>query len=367
MRDCTNLISAALCSALFVHAASAAFYPAIEKLPILGSAIVVSSETVGDKVDYAPNIEDGSFASPEKRWRYQSAKLGYVYRPASRSLLSFSASHRQVNSLRDSYEISQFEIANLYRLSPIGARYFLDFSAAASANYSNSLVKNSFSSVNGNLITQSTIDNAHDVTLSLNLLMGSRLGNGFSIAAFSGGGAVHSAHNSVNGIGLSTDGCRYSFETDGSNGSLQQIGSCGDVLSYQQTYATEQGVEDRLGFRASRDIAYRARFIQAGTELRWSHQRFAASLGYRYRRYFRGALDREIAQNEGTPVRVSQIVNASFAYKFVSKLSLSLGVSYHTAPFLDETPLLYTAFTNERYHKNDAVSFNVGLSWSFGG
>lgn len=366
MRLRTVIASAALCSAFAIQVSHAALIPVINTGAGFKSAININAESVGDQVDYSPNLIQGGFATPEKRSRYRSARLEYVRQQTPNSLVSVSVSQRQVNSLRDAYEINQLEANALFRLSPSTARYSVDVGFDALFNHSDRLSKNSYTTYDGNVITRSSIDNPQDQTLAITMITGLRLGRGFSVQALSGGGLTHSDHDSVNGVGSSSDGCQYAFSTDGSVGSLDQLGSCGAVVSYQQTFASEQGVEDRLGFRASRDISYLARFVQTGAQLSWSSSRVAASLGYRYRRYFRGSLDQNIEAEGRTPVRVSQLLNAEISYKPSVQWKLSFSASYHSAPFLDDVPLLYTAFTSDRYNDTKALSLGFGVSWYFG-
>jgi len=366
MRRSISVLSVALCSAFAFHAAHAALFPGLSTSTDFKQVISISTESVGDQVDYSPNLEEGGFATPERRSRYQSARFEYTHQQSPESLLNISLSQRQLANLRDTYEINQVEISTVHRFKLLPSRYFFDVAFGALFNHSDRLVKNSYTTYDGNLITRSSIVNPQDQTLYFNLMTGLKLGGGFSVRALSGAGITRSDHQSVNGVGRSADGCQYAFFTDGNGGSLDQLGSCGDVISYQQTFANEEGVEDRLGFRASRDIAYLARFIQTGAQISWASQRFAASFGYRYRRYFRGELDQNIEAEGRTPVRVSQLLDAEVSYNPTARWRLSLAATYHSAPFLDDIPLLYTAFTSERYNNADALSFRLRGSWYFG-
>ncbi|MFK7853565.1 MAG: hypothetical protein AB8B79_05605 [Granulosicoccus sp.] len=366
MRHISNIAGVALCNALAIQGASAALFPDLHKNTDFDRAISISTESVADQVEYSPNLDDGGFLAPEKRSRYQAARFEYSQQTDSRSVLKVSLAQREMTSLRDSYDVSQLELKGIHRISKPSATYFFDLALSASFNHTDRLHKNSYTTYDGNLITRSSIDNPQDQSLDISIIGGLKLGHGFSVRALSGGGFTRTDHRSVNGVGRSADGCQYAFSTDGKGGSLNQLGTCGDVISYQQTFADEEGVGERLGFRASKDIAYLASFIQMGSEIGWSTQRFTASLGYRYRRYFRGELDQNIEDEGRTAVRVSQLLDAQLTYSPSAKWRLSFSATYHSAPFLDDIPFLYTAFTSERYHDADALSFRLGGSWYFG-
>ena len=71
--------------------------------------ITLSTESVGDRVDQSPNLDDGGFASPESKPRFQAFSAGVDWTLNTRSTISVSLARRELNSLRDSFEINQIE------------------------------------------------------------------------------------------------------------------------------------------------------------------------------------------------------------------------------------------------------------------
>jgi len=359
------MVSTALCSAYSLGSVNAGFIPEINSSLQYKRSISISTETVKDKVDYSPNLAEGGYATPERRARFESYRVAYSFRQSPRSLVSVGISKREINSLRDSFEIDQVEFERYYRLTPNSSTYTVDLAFGASFSKAGRIHKNSYTSYGEYLITSSSIEDPKDRTLSLNLIGGKTLAGGLSIPSFAGGGVVRSSHKSVNGAGLNSDGCEYVFNADGSGGNLTQIGTCNALLNYQQNYASEADVGNRLGFRPSEDIAYWGKFAEAGAQLMWTANQYTASLGYRYRHYSRNTIDQNIEASGNTPVETSHIIRTGLTYRPAAQWQMSLDAKYQTAPFLDDLPLLYTAFTSNRYVNKSSLSLRLGISWAF--
>ena len=367
MQILRRCLSAALCSAFFMEISNAALFPNIDSQSEFTRSISITAETIGDKVSYSPNLVGGGHAYPERRSRHQSTRFEYTHSETPETLLNLSLSQRQLNSVRDSYDINQLTINYAIRVSPTLSRYSVDFSFGALLNHSDSLVKNSFTNYAGNLITRSSIENPQDQTLYANVISGFTVSKRVRTKLLVGGGVTRSDHESINGIGVSNNGCQYAFAADSGGGSLRQIGVCGDVINYQQTFVSEDGVSERLGFRPSEDVAYLARFAQFGAQISWSTSSIAMSIGYRYRHYFRGKIDENITVIGNSPVNVSQTLEAEVSYQPNRRWKLTLGTTYYSAPFLDDVPMLYTAFTSDRYDNTDVLNFRLVGSWYFDG
>ncbi len=325
-------------------------------------SVTLSSEGVGDRVDQSPNLPDGGFAPSQSKPRFQAFSASIDWDLNARTTVRFSLAQREMNSLRDSFEINQFALSAFTRISPRRAPYLLGVNVGLAVNNADQLIKNSFTHYNGATLRSASINRPQDRTFSAALTGSRPLGHGFTLLGRLSAGLVSSDHDSMQGLGQSSEGCQYAFGTDGSTGSLQQQGVCGVLVSYSQEFANEDGVEDRLGFRSSEDVSYTGRFVGAGSALGWSHQAVSVSVGYRFRQYFRDQLDRRISINGDTPTRVSQTAQAIVAYRPGRRWTLSLAWIYQTASYLDEIPLLYTAFTSERYTSGDSLSFKLSVT-----
>lgn len=324
--------------------------------------ITFSAEGVGARVDQSPNLPDGGFAASKSKPRFRELSASMDLDVGSRTRISFSLAQREMNSLRDSFEINQVSLSAFTRISPADARYLVGVNVGLAVNHADQLVKNSFTHFNGATLRNASIIGPQDRTLSATLRGALPLRYGFSLSGGLSVGQVLSDHDSMQGWGQSNEGCQYAFSTDGSTGSLRQQGACGALISYSQEFANEDGVENRLGFRSSQDVAYRARFLGAGGELGWSHRSVSISVGYRIRKYSRGELDQRITANGDTPTRFSQVAKAIIAYDTGRRWTVSLASFYQTAPFLDDVPLLYTAFTSDRYTGGDSLSFQLSAT-----
>ncbi|NND92318.1 MAG: hypothetical protein HKN42_15775 [Granulosicoccus sp.] len=324
--------------------------------------VTLKTEGVGDRVDQAPNLAEGGFAPAESKPRVQAFSANIDWTLDARTTLSTSVARHELNSLRDSFEINQIALSTFTRFSPRRVDYLLGVEVGLVVNHAHRLVKNSFTHYNGATLRHAAINQPQDLTLSAGLKGARLLGRGFSFSGNLSAGIVASDHNSMQGQGESSEGCQYAFETNGSTGRLQQQGVCGALVSYSQDFASEDGVEERLGFRSSQDVAYQARFVEAGGGLGWTHRTLSFSLGYSFRQYFRDRLDQRISSNGDTPTRVSQMARAVMAVRLGRRWTVSLASIYQSAPYLDEIPLLYTAFTSERYSAGDSLSFQLSAT-----
>lgn len=337
-------------------------------LPIAAHAsvdITLALESVEDNVDYSPNLETGEFANPQSRPRFKASSLGVHWQVSPQTSFGASIAQREVNSLRDSFDISQLSISATRLFAPATARYTLGASVGLSMNYSDVLVKNSYTNYNDAVIRGASINRPRDQTLTAGFFAGLNLKHGFSLSAQVAAGVLESDHDYIEGQGQSREGCEYAFTASEHSGSLNQQGSCGALVSYSQEFISEQGVEERLGFLPSQDVSYRARFIEAGTGMAWTRQALSILLDYRIRQYQRGQLDIRIEDNGDTPTRVSQVVRANLSYRFSQRWSLSMSSIYQTAPYLDDVPLLYTAFTSQRFSDATALSFLISSTFTF--
>ncbi len=348
---------------LATFVASTLIFTALSTNQAFGAVdITLSAESAGGHVDQSPNLPGGGFESSQSKPRFKALSLGIDWDLSARTSVSFSLAQRDMNSLRDSYEINQVALSTVTRISPAGAPYLLGVNVRLAVNHADQLLKNSFTSYNGATIRSASINRPQDRTLSAALTGVRPLGRGFSFLGRLSAGLVSSDHDSMQGQGQSSEGCQYAFSTNGSTGSLRQQGGCGVLISYSQEFANEDGVEERLGFRSSQDVAYKARFVGAGGELGWSHRSVSVSVGYRFREYFRDNLDHRITVNGDTPTRISQVARAIIAYSPRRRWTVSLASIYQTAPFLDDIPMLYTAFTSKRYTGGDSLSFQLSVT-----
>jgi len=359
------LLSAAICSASTVGSSQANWVPDLGNTTLFKRTVQLSTETVSDNVAYSPNLDQGGFATPKERARYQSYRLAYSFRHSGNSLVSISLSERQIYNLRDSFTINKAGFERFFRMTPSTSKFSLDLAFGASFSNADRIDKNSYTSFGENLITGSAIEKPRDRALSFNVIGGMKFGTQLTLSTFAGGGVVRTSHESINGKGQSGEGCEYEFSANGAGGNLTQIGSCNALLNYQQIYASEEDVGERLGFRPTQDIAYTGRFAESGVQIRWSSRKFGVSAGYRYRYYLRNIIDENIEASGNTSVTSSQTVHAEFSYKPSAQWQLSLAAKYQTAPFLDDLPMLYTAFTSDRYDNESSLSFQLGISWMF--
>jgi len=150
-----NLTTLCVCCLLL----QAAVVSAASSVEVFGTtqaplSLQLELATVGDSVNYTPNLPQGGFAEPEKKSRYQSHKASLDWRPGSHWLLNAALAQSDLTSLRDSFKLSSYELAAELTLPATIPGTKTTLRVATRSNRSNNLHKNSFTQINDNSGTQ---------------------------------------------------------------------------------------------------------------------------------------------------------------------------------------------------------------------
>jgi len=136
------------------------------------SGISASLESVGDQVDYSPNLPSGGFAPPQARDRYRTGKLSYFTRVGEKIRLDADLSQREMNSLRDSFQINQISLAASRESGSALDEKRFSLGASLTLNHADELYKNSFTEYNDQLITEVRLNGSSDATLEASARLG---------------------------------------------------------------------------------------------------------------------------------------------------------------------------------------------------
>ncbi|MFK7993092.1 MAG: hypothetical protein AB8B87_03080 [Granulosicoccus sp.] len=331
-----------------------------------GFAITLQHETVSDKVSYSPNLQAGGFAEPIEKPRFQSHAFSLTYRPDPRLRYHFSLAQRQMNSLRDAFVINELSggVKRRFHLSQ-ASRYSLDIGFDASVNHASEIYKNSYTSYANQLITEVRLLEPRDVRLSVSADLAMSLTDRLKMNLAVSGGMSQTSQNEVVGSARLDNDCRYAFNASTQGGSVRQLERCGDLISFEQHYPSDQTLNDRLGFSVADDLTYRDYFFGPQVSLHWLQGPWSIGAGYEFRQYFRPTLDHRIRQSGETPVSRSHSAFAGASIDVLRHWQVDVRVRYQQAAFLDDIPFLYNALTHERYRGNGVIRYALKVTRFF--
>lgn len=352
--------------AIFIYSSSDVIAAPVDDDHPQGFAISLLHETVSDTVDQSPNLAEGGFATPVTKPRFKSDGFALSYKPDSHTRFHLLIAKRQMNSLRDSFEINGIRAGMRRRLNPSDTSWYsLGIGFDASVNFSPEIYKNSYTNYDDQLIKEVRIVQPRDARISIRADMAWALTDRLKMQFALSGGVSQTTQKEVIGTVQRDNECRYAFSASSQGGSVRQLERCGSLLSYVQKYPTNQSLIDTLGFSVTDDLSYRDYFLGPQISMRWKQGAWSLSTGYEYRQYFRPTLDRRIRQAGDVPVTRSYGGFASANVGLFTHWQLNARVMYQRAAFLDDVPFLYSAFTHERYRGNGVIRFGLTLSRFF--
>lgn len=330
------------------------------------TAISIHHETIGDSVSYSPNLPEGGFADPQNKPRFQAVGIDLRFNSRRNTRFNVSAKQRQMNSLRDSFVVNEFNVGVIkkYKASYL-SRFSLDLGIDFRVNQTSEIYKNSYTSYADQLITEVRLLEPEDARLSAQANLGIELASRTKLHIGMSGGISQTSQKSVTGLAQADNNCQYNFAASRSNGSVSQVGRCGSTLLFSQFYPSDELVDSNLGFSVNNDLSYRDYFIGPNLTLEWSKGNLKLSAGYEFRQYYRPELDDRIRSSGGSPVTRNQNAFANVQMGFWKNWQLNARTTYQSAAFLDDVPFLYTALTYQRFIDNNVLRYSFKLTRFF--
>ena len=358
-----TLLGAALASAASPNAAGQVDASRIDDTPRLFATVHVAG--AGESVEHAPNIGGGHHATPERRRRYAETGLGIGWAPTGRLELEASVARRQLHFLRDAYELDGWSASATLHLAPDRAGVAADLVLGVAGNASDSLDKNSWTRIEGALLTDARLLDARDRTVHADLSLIVPLGRGLMLHGLSGVGRATASHAALAGTGTDPRGCEHAFEFDAGGGNLEQLGPCGDTLAFSRSYADEAAVDAQFGLAPSTDLAWEGDFWRIGGGLGLSAGRFDATLDVRWRRWLDNELMTSLRERGEGPITATRTARLGLGWRASRSVRLVAETAWRSAPLLNEVPVLYNALSVGRY-RGTALTFSLGVRVAFG-
>ncbi len=320
--------------------------------------------TVGDTVNYTPNLPGGGFATPKQQPRYQSKNLAFGWQASPSWYLQGKTQLQQFVSLRDNFTFNKFSIGAQYQLPAIeaGTRTALEFNV--SSNRSSALDKNSYTQVSSNLLTSLRIHSPADLQWQTNISQTRKLSTHNHLTFFTGMGRITSRHDGVTGQVRDNSGCNYGFNFGDNGGEINQIGECGTIKTLNRQYPSDETINRELGVAPVKDMQNNAWFYRVGGGFSTRRQRWLGHIGYYYQQYLRDDLDGRILANGGTVYENNHVLALEATHRTTDNFSLSASLEYNQHRFLDAVPVLYTRVTSSRF-RNDVIYFSLHANYAF--
>ncbi len=321
--------------------------------------------TVGDRVDYTPNLPEGGFRAPVNKPRYQSYSLSAQWQGDSRLSAGGQIAKRNFTSLRDDFKFTSYRMDASVRLPAIAADTITSLDFSIGSNNARRLNKNSFTQIGDNLIKQVTVSTPRDLQWRASLSQNQKLTDHTYYTFFGGVGQTLSRHSGISGTGTDSSGCSYDFQFLSDGGTIDQRDVCGAVQTMNRVYPNELSIERDLGVAPQQDMQNNAWFYRVGGDLTADYGRWKTRLAFYHQRYVRDTLDNRIRSFGGEVYDVNNVVSLQATRSVSRKLSYSATLEYNQHQFLEELPVLYTRLTAHRF-AGDVVHMTMRINYVFG-
>jgi len=324
--------------------------------------IQLQHKTVGDSVDYSPNLPQGGHATAVERRRFDENTAQITVHRGQKLSLHGTVGQRQFTSLRDNFEFNAIGAGLRYQFytGSTGSTYLMfDFDS----NRAGRLNKNSYTTIDNQVIKSVSIDGPSDSQLTLGFQHLKSFGNTANFSVYGHIGKTDTSHDGLSGL-LTRGNCNYSFDFGAAGGTVSQIDTCGNLTALSRIYPDDSTVQQEFGVSPVLDLQNRSTFLRAGASVSKNYNRWILSAEYYYQRYFRERLDDRITQAGGNVYDSNHTFTTSAGFRLNRDLTLTATAEYHQHRYLDVVPVLYTRLTSERFNDN-AVFVSLNLNYKF--
>ncbi len=323
--------------------------------------IAVDYKTVGDTVQYQPNLPTGGFATAVKKPRFKESNIGIRWQPIEQLSISGGLSKRRFTTLRDDFGFLKTSIGFRYtsqKLKLKNTGFWFNFSS----NNATELDKNSYTTINNQVIKSVVIKQPTDRILEFGVDRTFKLSSSTRLLTLISIGSTDTKHAGLEGD-LTRGNCEYQFNFSNNGGSVNQLNQCGDITALSRTYPDDNTVQQEFGVSPAIDLRNNSLFSKVGFGFSKDYGKWTFNSHYYFQKYHRDQLDKRIELSQNTAYDRNHVVSTTVQRTITNKLTLSAHAEYQLHRYLDEVPVLYTRLTSERF-KDDAVFFSLGLTYS---
>lgn len=329
-----------------------------------GVTVALLVESLGDTVDYEPNLSEGGTATPRSRQRLLAGRLELDWHGSGSAEVGAKAERLTITTKRDSLEIDGGTVRAGWPLSKPKASVSMQITGLASGHRSDAFERTSFTAVEGATVTASRVSDPSSLKVGVGLESRWQMSPSVSVLGELAAGWTRVRHTSLQATAVDKDGCRYLLDSDESASTLTLAEPCGSLASFDQQWSGEEGFDERYGFAPSRDLDWDGRWmeLEIGAALIRGRAQFA--INWRWHRITRDGIDEKIEATGTRALRSSATLSLDAIYPLGDHVRLHASGSVRSRPWMADAPLLYNRFTAERQDKRIAT-FTLGVSVLF--
>lgn len=334
---------------------------ASSQLAASGVNLALHIESLGDSVDFEPNLPEGGTAEPTSRQRLLAGRLELSWRGSGLAEASAHAEKLALTTKRDSLEIDgatvHFDWPVFKRTAHISTRV----TGTASGHRADAFERTSFTEVDDATVIASRVNNPSDLKVGLGLSSRWQMSPSVHVNGALGAGWTRVRHSSLRATAVDRDGCRYQLESDASSSTLTLAEPCGSLHSFEQRWPDEEGFDQRYGIAPRRDLNWDGRWVEVALGAALTQDGAQLAINWRWHRISRDGIDERIEATGTRALRSAATLSLDAAYPMGEHVHLHASGRIHSRPWMADAPLLYNRFTAERQDKRIAT-FNLGVS-----
>lgn len=334
-----------------------AFLAADTQLAPWQSQAEIAYDAVNDGIDFLKIRANDPVYGGSNVGDYSGFHLRGVYQFPQRLSLHGDWWQRQIKYRADKQDMHSWVLAVQYRLFEgdkwSKSNYALRLSAWG--NGASALTKSSPTSVLGQTLDAVTVNDPKDRQWQLDLLGSWRLSDQNDVSAFIGTGRSRISVGDVTATSTDSGGCLYNLSFAGGLAIADLAKPCGNLLSARFTTP---------GPDFGKEIAYHARYVQAGGMWQWHNPVWRLSGGYQYQSLQRDNVDDLIASRGGEAYRTNHVLVGEVARKVGQSSAVFLRGQLMSNQFVGEIPFAYNSLSASKFGNRYGLA-SVGFMHSF--
>lgn len=322
-----------------------ALLQATERDPEASIEIEAAYDVVNDTVDvFDVRANDSEFGETNVG-DYRGAHLRARWHFTDTLSLEGSLWQRRLDYRNDQAEIDSWQLGFQHRfIDAAGWRPAMAWRLSAWGNEADQLNKTSPTSVGGVTVDTVSVNSPQDRQAQLDLIASWPLTSRTSWSVFAGAGTSRVKLKEINGS-LDLAGCPHQVTFQEARTIVAPTSTCGTSVRY------DGAPIDTLGGDVYANASYKAKYLQAGTSLRWTGEQWQLAAAYQFQTLDRDNIDDRIEQNGRTVYDTNHTVIGEVRYRLGKNAQIFARAQAMEHQFVGEIPFAYNSFTSHRFDK----------------
>jgi len=318
--------------------------------------VEIAYDAVNDQVDILKIRARDPVFGGSNVGDYSGLHLRSIYQLPYRLSLYGDWWQREISYRADRQALRTWQLAMQYRLFE-GNNWSRSSYAVRLSGWSNAastLSKSTPTTLFDNTLDTITVTDPKDRQLQVDFLGSWRLGDRSELSGFLGTGRSRVSIGSVAGT-ATLDGCPYNVSFANGIITTRLASPCRNLLTVVLTAP---------GPDVNREVAYSARYVQAGGMLQWHDLDWRLSGGYQYQVLRRDVIDDLITSRGGSAYRTNHVLVGEVARKVGASSAVFLRGQLMSNQFVGEMPFAYNSVTASKFGNRYGLA-TVGFLHAF--